>query len=90
MQVTHSSSRLAIVVVDRAGGEFAQALHQAVAQIVVRHALAGDADHAELVRQQVGRGEIVERGNHQPVGQVAGDAEDDEGAGIRLLLVWLD
>ena len=40
-----------IRIVDRAGGELAQALQQAVAQVIARHALAGDADHAEFVGQ---------------------------------------
>ena len=73
--------------VHRAGGELAQALQQAVAQFLARHALAGDADHAEFVGQEIGRGKIIERGNHQPVRQIAGDAEDDEGAGIGLSLL---
>ena len=64
-----------------------QALHQAVAQRIVRHRLAGDADDAEIVGQQVARREIVERGDHQPVRQIAGDAEDDEAAGIGLVLM---
>ena len=75
------------LVVHRAGGVLAQALHQAVAQGVVRGALAGDADHAEFVGQQSGGFKIIERGHHQPVRQVAGGAEDHEGAGVRLLLV---
>ena len=87
MLVTHSSRRLGDRIVHRARGELAQALHQAVAQIVARHALAGDADHAEVVGQQPGGGEIVERRDHQPMGQVAGGAEDHEGAGVRLLLI---
>ena len=87
MLVTHSQQALGDRIVHRAGGELAQALHQAVAQFVVRHALAGDADHAEFVGQQVGRLEVIERRDHQPVRQVAGYAEDHEGAGVRLLLV---
>ena len=86
MQVTHASRRLRDRVVHRSGRELAQALHQAVAQLVARHALAGDADDAEFVRQQVVGGEIIEGRDHQPVREVAGDAEDDEGAGIGLLL----
>ena len=74
-------------IVHRAGGEFAQAFHQAVAQRVVRHRLARDPDHAEFVGQQVGGGQIIERGMHQPMRQVAGDAEDDEGAGIGLFVL---
>ena len=38
---------------------------------------------AEIVRQQIAGGEIVERRNHQAMGQIAGGAEDDEGAGGR-------
>src|SRR2546423_15418394 len=63
-----------------------QALYQAVAQFVAGHALAGDADDAEFSRQQVGRCEIVEGRDHQPVREIAGDAENDKGAGIGFLL----
>ena len=86
MQVTHASSRLAIAVVHLSGGKLAQALHQAVAQLLAGHALAGDADDAESVRQQVARREIIERRDHQPVREVAGDAENHERAGIGLFL----
>ena len=34
----------------------------------------------------IGGGKVVERRNHQPVRQVAGDAEDHERAGVRLSL----
>ena len=74
-------------IVHRTGCELAQALHQAVAKCVVRRALAGDADHAEFVGQQIGRGKIIKGRDDQPVGKVAGDAEDDERAGIRLPLI---
>ena len=64
----------------QAGGELVQALHQAVAQFVARHALAGDADHAEFFRQQMIGREIVEGRDHQPVREIAGDAEDHQAA----------
>jgi hypothetical protein len=73
-------------IIDWAGFVLLQALQQALAQLIVRHALAGNADHAEIVRQQIGRSEIVKRRHHQPMGEVAGGAEDDERAGIGLLL----
>jgi hypothetical protein len=73
-------------IVHRAGGEFAQPFHQAIAQALVRHGLAGDADHAELVRQEAGRREIVKRGDHQPMGEIASGAEDNEGTGFGFFL----
>ena len=69
-------------LIDRTGLVLAQAFQQAFAHVVIRHSLAGDADDAEFFRQQIGRREIVQRGQHQPVGEVAGGAEDDERAGI--------
>ena len=74
-------------VVDRAGGEFVQAAQQAGAELVVRHGLAGDPHHAEVVGQKVLAGEVIERGNDQPVRQVPGHAEDDERARLGLLLL---
>ncbi|MGY4356853.1 hypothetical protein ACVWZ3_006584 [Bradyrhizobium sp. i1.3.6] len=68
------------VVVHGTGCELAQALQQAVAQLVIRLAVAGHADDAELLRQQVLGGQIVERRHHQPMGKVTGRAKDDEGA----------
>ena len=73
-------------VVHGAGGELVQALHQAVAQFAARHALAGNADDAVVLRQQIGRREIIEGRDHQPMREIAGDAENDEGAGIGFLL----
>ena len=69
------------LVVDRSGCILVQALHQAVAQVAVGDFLAGDTDHAELVGKQAAGREIVQRRDHQPMGEVAGGAEDDEGAG---------
>lgn len=69
-------------VVHRAGGVPVQSLHQAVAQFAARHALAGNADHAEFIRQQVVGSEVIKGGDYQPVREVSGDAEDHERAGI--------
>ena len=63
-----------------------QALDQAVTQFVARHALAGNTDDAEFFGQQIGRRQIIEGRDHQPMREVAGDAENDEGAGIGFLL----
>ena len=82
MQVTHDSRRCAIASIHRPGRELAQSLHQAVAQPVAGETFAGDADQAELFRQQVARGEVIERRNDQAMGEIAGHAEDDERAGI--------
>ena len=71
------------------GRELAQPFHQAVAQPVARHALARDADQAELVRQEIAGREVIERGHDQPVREIAGHAENDEGAGIGFLLRYL-
>ncbi len=73
-------------VVDLAGRELPQARHQAFGQLRGRHALAGDADEAEVFGQEVAGGEIIERGNHQAVREIAGDAEQDEAAIVGLLL----
>jgi len=48
------------IVVHGPRRELAQALQQAVAQLVIRLALAGDADDAEFFRQQVLGRQIVE------------------------------
>ena len=87
MHVTHRKQALGNCVVHRAGGELVQALHQAAANSLARHAVAGDADDAELVRQQLVYREIVERRDHQPMREIAGHAEDDEAAGIGLVLL---
>jgi hypothetical protein len=82
MLVTHSKRRWATASFTGRVANCRRPIHQAVAQFVVGRFLAGDADHAEFVRQQFRFGEIVQRRHHQPVGQVAGDAEDDERAGV--------
>ncbi len=70
------------IIVDRAGGELLQSLHQVVVQRLALHFGAGDADHAEIVGQQPRLGQVVQRRCHQAVGEVAGDAEDHEAAGL--------
>ena len=76
-------------IVHGARGELAQAFHQVLAQRLAGRALARHADHAEFLRQQVCRGEIIESRGDQPMGQVAVHAEDDERAGIRPLPLGL-
>ena len=63
VNITHTY--IGDLIVDLAGGVAAQALHQAGAQIVAGHLLAGDADDAEFLRQEAGLGEIVERRHQQ-------------------------
>ena len=82
--VTHSSRRFAIL--SSTGRVLVQALHQAPAQRVVRHAAASDAHDAELFRQEFDFREIVQRRDHQPAGQIAGDTEDHKGAGLWRLV----
>ena len=74
------------IVVHGPRRELPQALQQTVAQLVIRLALAGHADDAEFFRQQMLGGQIVERWHHQAMGEVAGDAKNDEGAIFRLAL----
>ena len=64
-----------------------QAFHQALAQRIIRHAAARDADHAEIVRQQTRGLEIIERRDDEAVREVAGDAENHESAGVGFSLV---
>ena len=45
---------------------------------------AGDADHGEVPGQEAAELERVERGNQLAMSEIAGGAEDDEGAGIGL------
>jgi hypothetical protein len=74
-------------IVDLAGRELMQALHQALGELLAGHALAGDADHAKIIRQKVAGEEIVERRDHQAMGEVAGGAENDKAAGIGFVTV---
>ena len=43
---------------------------------------AGDADDREVLRQQPGLLQVIERGQELALGEVAGRAEDDDDAGI--------
>jgi hypothetical protein len=61
-------------------------LVRAPAPRVVRHAAASDAHDAEFFRQEFDFREIVQRRDHQPVGQIARDTEDHKGAGLRRLV----
>ena len=72
------------LLIDRRGGELAQRVVHARAERVIRHLAAGDADDGKAVRQQPRDGEIIERWHQQTFGQVAGRAEDHEGARIGL------
>src|ERR1700724_6382 len=73
-------------VVYLAGGKLVETFDQAVGQFLARHGLAGDADDAEIVRQKIVGCKVIERRDHQPVCEIAGHAEDDNGAGIGLFL----
>ena len=84
MQVTQASSCLAIASSILRVANWCRPFIRLSRSCVAGHALAGDADHAEIIRQQIAGGEIVERRDHQPMREVAGDAEDDEGAGVGL------
>jgi hypothetical protein len=50
-----------------AGSRTGAALSSGCRAVVARHALAGDADQAEPVRQQIAGGEVIERRDDQPV-----------------------
>ena len=52
------------------------------AEFVVGPVGARDADDRECVGKQSSGGEVIERGQQQPLGQIAGGAENDEGARI--------
>ena len=69
---------LAVVVVDRLA-------HQ-VAELIVGQLLAAVADQRGAERQHAVAAEVVERRDELAVGEVAGDAEHDEAAGIRVAL----
>ena len=86
MQVTQASSRLAMASSTFRVANWCRPFIRLSRSSSLDMRLAGDADDAEIVRQQVVGREIVERRNHQPVREVAGDAEDHEGAGIGLFL----
>ena len=62
----------------RAAGEFG-------AKLLARIVAAADAEHRELLRQQLGARQIDHRGQQQPLGQVAGAAEDHQCRRRRLL-----
>jgi hypothetical protein len=86
MQVTHSSRRLAIA---SSTGRVANwcSPSSGCRQFLARHALAGDADHAEFLRQQIVRREIIERRDHQPVGRspVTPKITKEQGSGFFCL-----
>ena len=54
---------------------------EVAAERLVVLVVAGDADQREVLRQQLGAAEIVERGQ-QALGEIAGRAEDDEDARV--------
>ena len=69
---------LPVVVVDRLAHE--------VAELVVGHLLAAVADQRGAERQHAVAAEVVERRDQLAVGEVAGDAEHDQAAGVRVAL----
>ena len=71
-----------------AGGLADEAFHhlvQAVAPLVGIEVGEIDPDQLEVLRQQAGGGEVVQRRDQQAFGQVAAGAEDDHGAGAGRL-----
>ena len=87
MQVTQDEQLFRQRVVDLPGRELVQAFHKAFAQRFAGHPLAGDADHAKIIRQQIAGQEIVERRHHQAMREIAADAENDEATGFGLVTV---
>ncbi len=69
----------------RPGGELLQRFAQVLAERVIRHFGAPDADQSKCVRQQATRRKIVKRWNEQPVHEVPGGAEHHQAAWIGLL-----
>ena len=70
------------LLVDRGGGELAQLGAHLLAELVVSHCAAREADDGEMLGKQAVAGEIVERGEQFALGEVSGGAEDDHDARI--------
>ena len=64
------------------GGKFVERRPHAVPKFVAGPWRAGDADERETLGQQLPDREIIKRGQQQPLGEIAGRTEDDEGARI--------
>jgi len=69
--------------VHRLGGELTQARFQMFSEGLGRKLRTPHADDAERLRQQTCRGEVVEGGDEQASGEVAGGPENHEAARIR-------
>ena len=69
--------------VHRVGGELTQARFQMFSEGLGRKVRTPHADDAECLRQQTCRGEVVEGGDEQASGEVAGGPENHEAARIR-------
>src|SRR6185437_5930058 len=91
-QIGHRAGKLfPNMLVDGAGMELAalpldgvlDEIMQPVAPILGRTLVVIDADNGELVGQQAGFEQIVERRHDQPFGEVAARAEDHQGKGWR-------
>ena len=87
MQVTQSSRRLAISSSTLRVANWCRPFIRLSRRSSFDIALAGDADDAEIIRQQIGCRQIVQRGNHEAMGEIAGNAENNEGAGVGFFLV---
>ena len=71
-------------VVDAIAAVLFHIFQDLLAEIFVRHLLAGHAQHRELLREQVRPRQVVQRGNQQARRQIAGGAEDHHHARISL------
>ena len=69
-------------LIDVPRGEFRQAVGKIGGESLARRCAPGDADQGEGFRQQAFDGEIIKRGHQEPVGEVAGSAENHEAARI--------
>jgi hypothetical protein len=64
------------VVVRRSPVRFFQVLDRLAPELIVGHRRARDADHTEVIADQVRLAQVVERRQELPLGQVARRAED--------------
>ena len=69
-------------IVHLADGVSADVLGQLLAEGLVGEVVEGRADQRKLARQQLGLGEVVQRGDELALGQIAGRAEDDHQARV--------
>ena len=90
MQVTHASSRLAMASSTVRVANLCKPFIRLSRSSSLDMALRAMPTMQNLLRQQVIRREIIERRDHQPVGEVAGDAKNDERAGVGLSVASRD